>query len=559
MSRRDWWLIALLVAILALAASANSIPNDFTYDDVYIIQRDARAQTLAGWWTEFASPYWLPRWGGDGYRPMTRILFRLEWALGTGSPAAFHATNVALHVVGSIAVLWLAGALLPMGAAAIAAGLYAVHPVHTEAIANVVGQSELAVGLLLTLAVGIYLYARRAGPLSVAQWTWIGVLYAIACFFKEHAIVLPALLIAAELTVVPDRAPARARLARLRLPVLLLTVVALGYLFARTQVLESVSGFTPAVPFQTLKLTTANRILTMIGAAPEWLRLLLWPARLMTDYSPPYIDMAEGPSLLQLPGALLLVGLLGLIAACWRRSPVTSFGLLWLVITLLPASNFIIPAGILLAERTLLLPSVGAMIALSSAVPWLYERVDGRRRMQVAAASVLVLLIALGIGRSVSRNRDWKDNETIFHKGVADVPNSYRLHFLLANHLFETGRVADSERHFREALRLFPYDPILPFMLAERYRARGVCGPAIQLYRWSFELGPYLRYGETGLAGCLLETMQLEEARTAALNAIRFGGRYANARRVLEAADAAIDSVHARRTRGDTVQPSVAP
>lgn len=549
MSRRGWWTLALIIAGLALAASVTSLGNGFTYDDVYVIQRDARAQTLNGWWTEFGSPYWLPRWGGDGYRPMVRLLFRLEWAMGGGDPFVFHATSVVLHTAGAVAMFWMACAVLPLAAAAIAASLYAVHPVHTEAIANVVGQSELAVALLLTIAAGIYLHARREGPLSRVRWVAIGALYAVACFFKEHAIVLPALLLAAECTVVADPAPLRTRLTRMRLPILLLTVVALGYLYARTQVVQGVAGFVPAVPFQTLKLTTGNRILTMVGAAPEWLRLLLWPARLMTDYSPPYIDISEGPSLIQLPGALLLVGVLGLIGACWRRSPVTSFGILWLVITLLPSSNFIIPAGILLAERTLLLPSVGAMLALGSAVPWLYERLEGRRAPQLVAAGAVMLLVALGVARSSSRNRVWKDNDTLFHQGVADVPNNYRLHYLLANHLFETGRVAQAEVHYREALRLFPYDPILPFMLAERYRARGLCEPAIQLYRWSFELAPFLRYAETGLAGCLLQTMRLEEAKVAALNALRFGGRYANAHRVIQAADAGMDSLAARQAR----------
>ena len=52
MSRRGWWTLALVIAGLALAASVTSLGNGFTYDDVYVIQRDARAQTLNGWWTE---------------------------------------------------------------------------------------------------------------------------------------------------------------------------------------------------------------------------------------------------------------------------------------------------------------------------------------------------------------------------------------------------------------------------------------------------------------------------------------------------------------------------
>jgi protein O-mannosyl-transferase len=553
MTRRAWWLMVAMVAALALAASVNSLANGFTYDDIYVIQRDARTYSLARWWEEFDWPYWNYAYGGDGYRPLTRLLFRVEWALGGGNPSMFHAFNVAFHVGGAIVVFWLASLFLPMAAAGIAAALYAVHPVHAEAIANIVGQSELTVAILVVTAVALYVRQRSAGALAPKHWAAIAALYAAGCFLKEHAIVLPALLVLAEATIVQDRAPLRQRLAGMRLPVLVLVVVALGYLWARTSVVSGVAGFAPVVPFQTLKLTTGNRILTMIGASPEWLRLLLWPARLMTDYAPPYIDIAEGPSLVQLPGALLLLGTLGLAIACWKRSPVTSFGILWVVVTLLPSSNFIIPAGILVAERTLLLPSVGAMIALGSAVPWVFERVEGRRTAEVLSAAAVLLLIGLGIARSHSRNKVWFSNETLFQQGVRDAPNNYRLHYLLGNHLFETGRREEAEVRYREALRLFPYDPILPFALAERYRATGLCGPAIQLYRWAFELSPALRRGEVGLAGCLLESLQFADAKAAALNGIRNGARYSTARALIRAADAGRDSLAARRARADSV------
>jgi protein O-mannosyl-transferase len=552
-SRGGWWVAASLIAVLALAVSANSVGNGFVYDDVYAILRDPRVQSLDGWWTDFSTTYWAPRWGGDGYRPLTRLAFRVAWAIGEGSPAPFHAMNLVVHVAGSVAMLWLACGVLPFAAAVVAAALYAVHPVHTEAIANAVGLAELAVAALVITACALYIHGRRAGPIGRARWIGIGGLYAVACGFKEHAIVLPGLILLAELTVVADGAPIRVRLRALRLPLLSLAVVGLAYLWARTSVVTGVSGFVPAIPFQTLKLTTANRILTMIGAAPEWFRLLHWPARLMSDYTPPYIDIAEGPSLVQLPGALLLIGTLGLAVVCWRRNPVTTFGILWAAITLLPASNFIIPAGILVAERTLMLPSVGAMIVVGSAIPVLYERVEQRRGLQLAGLGLVLVLLALGIARSVTRNRVWASNDTLFRQGVQDAPNNYRLHYLLGNHLLETGRPNEAFAHHQEALRLFPYDPMLPYVVAEGYRRVGRCEPAITLYRWAFELARSLRPNQLGLASCLLHTMQLDEARVVALDAIRHGARYRLARDLIRAADAAKDSLAVRGQRADSV------
>ncbi len=554
MTSRARWLLALVIGALALGASANSLPNAFAYDDVYVIEKQPRMHSLDGWWREFGTTYWLSEGGkaGDAYRPLTILAFKTEWVLGAGNPMVFHAVNVALHVVTAVAVFWLACGVLPLAAAWIAAALYAVHPVHVEAIANVVGQSELVVALLLTVATALYVHGRAAGPLGAGRWTAIGALYAVGMLFKEHGITLIAVLLLAELTVVADRAPLRARLARMRLPLLALTVVALAYLWARSRVVVGMSGFQPYVVFEALNLSTTNRILTMIGAAPEWLRLFLWPARLMTEYTPPYMDVAQGVSVSQVPGLLVLLGILGLAVATWRRSPTTAFGIGWLVVTLLPASNFVVPAGFIIAERTLLLPSVGALIALSSVVPWLYARLEARRVMQSAAAAVVAVLIALGIARSVTRNPVWRDNGTLFRQAVEDSPESYRSHFMLGTYFFENGRLRDGETHFRHAFRLFPYDPLMAISLAEHYRGAGICAPAIPLYEWFFQLQPSANRGHLGFAQCLLVSYRYDEARAAALRSIRAGGKLGPARAIIVAANALRDSVAARRARGDT-------
>jgi protein O-mannosyl-transferase len=559
-ARRTWWLLALIVAALALAAAANSVANGFAYDDVYLIVKGTRMHTITGWWREFAHTYWPEDSGGDGYRPLTIIAFRFQYALGGGNPMTYHAVNVVLHAVTAVAVFWLACGVLPLAAAAAAAALYAVHPVHTEAVANVVGQSELWVALLVTLATGLFVHGRRGGAITWKRWLAIGGLYAAALLFKEHAIVLPALVLLAEFTVVRDRAPVRQRLQPLRVPILLLTVVALGYMWARSRVVVGgLSGFQPYVVFQALGLSTGNRILTMIGAAPEWLRLFLWPARLMTEYAPPYIDVAEGPSVTQLPGLLVLLGIVGLFAACWRRSPATSFGIGWLMITLLPASNFVVPAGFIIAERTLLMPSVGVLIAIGSVIPWLYARIERQRALQYSAGVAFAALLALGIARSYTRNRAWRDNGTLFRQAIQDSPQSYRAHFMLGQFLFENKRKTEGEMHYRHAIQLFPLDPLMTLGLAEQYRNAGKCEAAITLYRWFFTLQPNSARGQNGFALCLLNTWQLDEAKERALSSIRAGGNVKDARALIKAVEQGKAYLAAQRANGDSVSPNPPP
>ena len=112
------------------------------------------------------------------------------------------------------------------GAAIVAALLFAVHPVHVEAVGNIVGQSELLVALLLSLAVVIYVRARQAGPLSARDGIVVAGLYLLGLMAKEHAVVLPGLLVIAEFLLIEDATPIRQRAERL-LPALLAQVAVL--------------------------------------------------------------------------------------------------------------------------------------------------------------------------------------------------------------------------------------------------------------------------------------------------------------------------------------------
>ena len=552
--RTRWWLLASLLVMLVLASSGRGIYNGFAYDDVYVIQQNATVHTLHQWWKLFARSYWPKFYGSDGYRPLTMLAFATEWVIGGGSAWVFHATNIALYALITIAVFWIASLLLPSTAAWIAAALFAVQPVHVEAVANVVGQSELWVALLLLMGVGIYLRRRLTGArLTIRESAAVCFCYAAALFAKEHAIVLPAVLIAIELLIARDERTMKERLVALRPLVLWLTLVASLYLAARAVVKNGeISGFQPFIVFQSLDLSYANRVLTMIGVVPEWIRLMLWPARLSTEYAPPYVDVAQGPSVVQLPGLFLLFGILGLgLALARRRGPssVASFGVAWFCITLLPSSNFIIPAGIILAERTLFLPSVGAMLALGAMVPWIRARLvtvhsnDAARVAPLAAAAALVAILVAGSWRSITRTPVWHDNERLFSQAVVDAPQSYRAHYMLGAWMFETKRKKEGEHHYRRALALFPYDPFMSYNLALQYQISGMYGAAIPLYRWAFEIAPHFREGEgrENLALCLANTNRATEAREQAFLAMQLGGaRLKDLRRIVQFSDSAL-------------------
>ena len=551
------WGPAAAIVLLAIAVSLTSLGNTYAYDDGYMVLANERLRSLHNIPGLFADSYWGKESTAGGYRPLTLALLTIQWVVGHGHPFVMHLANVLFYGTLCWAVFALARRVLPPAAAWISAALFAVHPVHVESVANIVGQAEVTAALACVGGVLLYIRERNSGRMR-----WPATLGIVGCFIaavliKENGAVFPVLLLVAELTVVRDPRPIGARFVTARPLVLLLTLVGLAYVWVRARVLGDLAGMPPHVAYVGLHLTNAHRVLTMIGMAKEWVRLLLWPAHLVAEYSPPMIPFAIGMSSEQLPGLLALVVTLGTLWISIKRgwNDVT-FGIAWTVLAILPVSGFLVPTGFILAERTMMLPSVGAMIAVGAIGwrLWVAIPVEQRaaRRFRVLAGSALAIVMALGFIRSALRQVVWRNNDTLFPTTVHDAPNSYRAHQIMGAWLFANGYKGEGEQEMWKAIRLFPYDPIPPFLMAEEYRKKGACDRAVPLYKWAlattdtamgFALGPYAR--------CLLQLGQLDEARAQAMRGVARGDAVRSYRRLLHE----VDSIQTAVRRGGPVGP----
>jgi hypothetical protein len=456
--------------------------------------------------------------GGDGYRPVVMSLFTLQWTAGGGAPWVFHLGNIVLAVGAALAVYWCAAAVLPALDAWVVAALFAVHPVHVEVTGNVVGQSELIVAICLLLSVGIYLRARRVGPIGWRPAAAVLALYTVALFTKEHAVVLPGLLAAAEVTVIGGERW-RERLRSARPLALALVAVSLGYLLVRARVQDGL-GFEPFPVFRFLHLSNVDRVATMMTEMPRIARLLVFPTRLSADYSPQDVLVANGLDLGQLPGAMITVGVPALALALRRRARVASFGLLWLIISFLPVSNLLVPAGFVTAERTLFFPSVGVLLVVGALSQWIRARAR-RGEVRTALAALSVLLV-LGLARSIDRQRVWKSNEIFADALVQDSPNGYRAHFIRGREIgFEKGDFAEMMREYRHALRLFPYDASMTLTMADGYARAGLFEPAVQLFRWTYAVEPETAAGRYEYVYSLSRLGRWDEVRSEAMTGLR--------------------------------------
>ena len=483
----------ITVAFVAFAASATSLRNGFAYDDIPIIAANARVHDLGSWWTLFGMPYWPPQYGESLYRPLSVLGYAVQWAVGNGAPVVFHLVSMALYILLSLTVLWLLRELLDEGAALAGAALFAAHPVHTEAVANVVGQAELLAGIAAVGAVTLYLRARADGP-TRREASGIAALYAGASLAKEHALLLPLLLGAAEL-IVPRGRAGRGRAGRL---LLILGAIGVAIIGARFMVLGSVFGEQNPV-----EMDRSTRLWTMFRVVPEWVRLLTWPSHLSAEYGPQQIEIVDGPTPLSVLGiALFALLVVGFVVSPGRQR-VVAFGLAWLAITFVPVSNLV--SGVVLQERTLMLPSVGAVIVAAVLLQWMWNGVFTglpRRGLTVAVA----LLVVAGVVRSARRNPVWRDNLALFSQTVRDAPRSYRAHYVYGSALFNLGRAREGERELRSAIALSRNDSDPFNLLATQYRDAGLYAQAIPLYRQALEIRPGRPDARFGLALALLES-----------------------------------------------------
>ncbi len=507
---------ALVLALVGALATSTGLGNRFAQDDLSLIFSNRAVHTMrdpARFWTE---PYWNDPFPAALYRPLASTTHALQWNAGGGRPLVFRLTSTGFLIAAGLAFFGLASLVLPKPLALATAAVFLAHPVHVEATAVAVNQGELAVAALACFGAAWYVRARRRGVLAARDVAVLAASYLVACLFKEHGLVLPVLLLGAEFTIVADPRPVRERLAELRPVYLLLALVGVLVIAARTAVLGGDAVGTP--PAEALAdAGFLRRGMIMLGVVPEWLRLLFWPTHLQADYGPG--EIAEGAhwGFLQWLG----LGLIALWAATipiWRsRRPLLAFSLVWIAVGLFPVSNVLVPTGVILAERTLFLASAGAMLLVGG----LLDRQTASYTWRRTAVAVLALMSVLGIWRSADRGRDWRDQKTLLHQTVVDAPRSYGAHLSLARFLSDSGSAAEAELHFRDAATIEPALVAREKQAGDRFRAAGYCRPAVRRYRLPLLIRPDDSSVRAAMVTCLLDLGRFAEARRLAEPGLR--------------------------------------
>ncbi len=378
---------------LAFALYGNALGNGLVFDDDLVVTSNYDIRSLEG----------VGRILEVRYRPVRHLSYALDYAVWGRHAWGFHLSNVLYHALACVLVFRFVRSLADERAAWAAALLFAVHAVQTEAVAYVSGRRDLLVTIFFLLGFLSFLAYRRTGRRRFVVALLAAL--ALAAGTKESAVALPAVFLLYDLLVDPK--PLKSRL------LFHAPFVVLGVAFAIYVVKGDASrqeGF------------HGGSALTHYLAVPCLYGLYLWrfvaPVRLLADYSYDAFPLPRSPLNPSFLGAT--IALLALVAAVLllrRRAPLVAFGIAWFLVTLLPVVQ-IVPFHELAAEHHLYLASVGLCLAAGVALP----------RWPVALGVGVALLVALA-ARTVLRNRDWKDAETLWTATARDAPRCARAQY----------------------------------------------------------------------------------------------------------------------------------
>ncbi|XP_014008607.1 protein O-mannosyl-transferase TMTC1 [Salmo salar] len=546
---------AVLLALCALCYS-NSLHGEFVHDDVWAISNNPDVRPGSSLQNIFTNDFWGKRMADNtshkSYRPLCILTFKLNILLGGMTPLYFHVVNVCLHCAVTCLLMHTCDRCVfdDPRLAFLTALLFAVHPIHTEAVSGIVGRADVLACMLFLLA--FLSYIRSVGgsgsaeslPSTVSVWALGASLLLGTCamLVKETGITVLGVCVLYDALVL-CRKPLLLHLAgsemkdllRISVPFLKRAcAVSLYVAVIMSFRLWLMGGSMPLFSEQDNPASFSPHLLTRfltycyLLAFNAW--LLLSPAVLCYDWQVGSIPLVESLWDMRNVAALLLgVVMVALCLHCVMslqrlESREVLLGVLFLVFPFIPASNLFFRVGFVVAERVLYMPSMGYCILVAHGLGRLCS-VVGRWGTTALTVSTLLLLLLFS-WKTVQQNDIWLSREVLFRSGIQTLPHNAKVHYNYANFLKDRGRHQEAIHHYKTALRLYPRHASAMNNLGTLTRHPE---DAEHYYRTALDTNPQHNRALFNLGNLLKSQGKKEEAEALLRDSIRFGPHFADA------------------------------
>ncbi len=493
----DGWL-ALVAAAAAILVYLPSLGNGLVRDDSALI--GGIANWGAGLGTLLVRDFWAPAGAGSGlWRPLVTLSLWVDAHLGGDARLAFHLTNVLLHGAASAALfLVIAHAGMPRAAALAGALWFATMPAHAEAVAWVVGRTDVLSALLVLLAYGADRRARVAGR------AWPGALAlgaaALALLSKESALAIVPLIAAAEWV--------RTRTAATRLRSALVWIAPYAGLVALWLVAHERIAEPGGLPVYVDPAAPARWPAAAWTLLPHFARFL-WPWAAHAPEAALVLPAGGGDPRVALGVVLTLAALAGWVVLAARRAA-----------ALVPATlalASLAPALVLAWAGRALTTGERLLYLASAGVAWLaalgLARALASPRARRPALGVALVLVVGSALVAVPLQRAWHDETALYARMRAAQPRDPVGWIGGADLLAQRGQRAAAEQALAVAARLGPRVPLLHLTRAALHYRYGEWAPVLASADSTLALVPRLRDARLLRATALLRLRRLAEAR----------------------------------------------
>ncbi|XP_075945746.1 protein O-mannosyl-transferase TMTC3 isoform X2 [Anarhichas minor] len=474
------WKEILLLTGLVVGCYWNSLLCGFVFDDVSAIldNKDLRPSTPVR--NLFLNDFWGTPMAEErshkSYRPLTVLTFRLNYLFSELVAAFYHLLNVILHAVVCVLFLRVCRLFLDKTSSLVAALLFAVHPIHTEAVTGVVGRAELLSSIFLLAAFLSYTKSTSANHSIV--WAPIAltvVLVAAATLCKEQGITVIGICCVHEVFIAQgftlpmlldtlrrvlqgkDGFPYAVLQTLLKLIVLVISTLLL--VIVRVQVIQSQLPVFTRFDNPAAVSPTPTRQLTFNYLLPVNAWLLLNPSELCCDWTMGTIPLVE--SLLDLRNLATLVfytflGLLAYHSLRYRHSSARTviMALSLIVLPFIPASNLFFPVGFVVAERVLYVPSMGFCVLVAHG----FKIVSHKGPLKKISWLIIGVLLTTHAVKTFKRNWDWESEYSLFTSALKVNKNNAKLWNNVGHALENQNNYAKALQYFLQATRVQPDD-----------------------------------------------------------------------------------------------------
>ncbi|KAM4712287.1 protein O-mannosyl-transferase TMTC1 isoform 2-T2 [Anableps anableps] len=510
--------------ILCVLCYSNSLHGELVHDDVWAIVNNPDVRPGSSLRNIFRNDFWGKRMADNtshkSYRPLCILTFKLNILLGGMTPLYFHIINMCLHCAVTCLLMYTCERCVFENPrlAFITAVLFAVHPVHTEAVSGIVGRADVLACLLFLLTFHLYI---RSLLLSLFLGT-------CAMLVKETGITVFGVCLLYDALVL-CRKPLTHHLSGFRLrdfphfctPFIKRACLISGYVVIIMSVrLWLMGGSMPLFSEQDNPASFSPHLLTRFLTYSYLLSfnawLLLAPIVLCYDWQVGSIPLVESlGDVRNMATIMMAVVMITLCLHCffslqwrnrnrkmghsteqrryesahenreyaaeqrkiknlsrrsgetdeddeaswhkrllWQENREVLVGILFLVFPFIPASNLFFRVGFVVAERVLYMPSMGYCILVAHGLGRLFS-VAGRWGTTLLSVCML-LLILLFSWKTVQQNTVWLSREALFRSGIKTLPHNAKVHYNYANFLKDSARHKEAIYHYNNALRLYP-------------------------------------------------------------------------------------------------------